>query len=289
MKIIKNIYLLVAYTIFLSLPFYCFAQIKNIVEPDSKKSEIDTIFNILDQSLKTKDLNKFCSVFSKDTGLFYTGIDINSLAFDYETLKTIQNEQFKIVDDFNVKLKDRNVILSDDKKEARYYQDYNLSFRVFTNNYQIDNVRETGVLEYKGGKWIIVQQHISVPVTNDVWPAYLAKKNHVSDSIYKFSVQELQEDFDLFTLALEEAHSGLYRFNDPKSYKIQTDSIKHKLDHPMTEVEFYRLLCPVIAAIKCGHTRISLSDQTEKYLDKQNIFIPFQFRFISGKACILKM
>ena len=127
-----------------------------------------------------------------------------------------------------------------------------------------------------------------MPVTNELWPAYLAKKSFIPDPKYEFTVPELLEDFDLFTLALEEAHSGLYRFNNPQDYKILTDKIKSKLDHPMAAVDFYRLLCPIIAAIKCGHTRISLSNQIEEYLDNKNIFIPFQFRFLLGRAYVVK-
>jgi hypothetical protein len=56
----------------------------------------------------------------------------------------------------------------------------------------------------------------------------------------------------------------------------------------MNESEFYRSICPIIEAIKCGHTRISLSNRTDEYMNKQNIFFPFQLRFISGKAYVLK-
>ena len=55
MKKNKIIYLITAYSIFILFSICCFPQDKSISEPGSKKSEIDTLFKILDQSLKTKD------------------------------------------------------------------------------------------------------------------------------------------------------------------------------------------------------------------------------------------
>lgn len=228
------------------------------------------------------------SVFSRSDELFYIGIDKNALAFNYEVVKAIQDASSKYVEILNVQMNDKKIILNENKDEALYYTNYNLTFKVNPFTFQVDNVRETGVLKLRNNKWEIVQQHASVPVTNDVWPAYLAKEQHVSDPLYKFSVNDLMEDFDLFSLALEESHAGLYNYISAQEYKTLTDKIKKELTHSMSEIEFYRLLCPVIEAIKCGHTRISISNQTNEFLNKQNIFIPFQLKFISGKAYVLK-
>ena len=244
-------------------------------------SGTDSLSNIIFETIRQ-------SAFSKGEKLFYIGIDRNSLAFDNETLKVIQNETSKTIDSLNVQMNDKRVIFNDSHDEARYYTEYNLSFKVNQFKYEVDNVRETGVLKLKDEKWEIIQQHASVPITNDVWPAYLAKQPVNSDPLYSFSIKELLEDYDLFTLALGEAHAGLFNYINPQRYYMLTDSIKKELTHPMSDIEFYRLLCPVIEAIKCGHTRISISNQTNDYLNKQNIFFPFQLRFISGKAYVLK-
>jgi C-terminal processing protease CtpA/Prc len=228
------------------------------------------------------------SVFSRNDELFYIGIDKNALAFNYEVVKAIQDASSKYVEILKIQMNDKKIVFNKNKDEALYYTNYNLTFKVNPFTFHVDNVRETGVLRLKDNKWEIVQQHASVPVTNDVWPAYFAKEQPVSDPLFKYSVDDLKEDFDLFSLALEESHAGLYNYISTQRYKTITDSIKKELTHPMSDLEFYRLLCPVIEAIKCGHTRISISNQTNDYLYKQNIFIPFQLKFISGKAYVLK-
>lgn len=228
------------------------------------------------------------SIFSRNEELFYIGIDKNSLAFDYETVKAIQEASSKYVEIIDMQINDKKLSFNENKDNVLYYTNYNLTVKVNPFTFHVDNVRETGVLRLKDNKWEIIQQHASVPVTNDIWPAYLAKEQPVSDPLYKYSVNDLMEDFDLFTLALEESHAGLNNYISAQKYKTLTDSIKKELTHLMSDIEFYRLLCHIIEPIKCGHTRISISNRTIDYLNKQNIFIPFQLKFISGKAYVLK-
>lgn len=254
-----------------------FSQNSKMSDSGLIKSISDSVFAAIDKS-----------VFSRSEELFYIGIDKNSLTFDYETVIAIQETSSKYVEIIDVKMNDKKISLNEINDEALYYTNYNLTFRVNTLTYHVANVRETGVLKFKNKKWEIIQQHASVPVTNDTWPAYLTKQSINSDPLYKFSVAALLEDFDLFTLALREAHAGLYNFITPQRYSLLTDSIKKAITYPMNEFEFYRLLSPIIEGIKCGHTRISLSNQTNDFLNKQNIFFPFKLEFISGKAYLLK-
>jgi hypothetical protein len=254
-----------------------YAQSVNKTDSVLIKTITDSVFSAIKKS-----------VFSRSDELFYIGIDKNSLAFNYEVVKAIQDASSKYVEILTVQMNDKKIVFNENKDEALYYTNYNLTFKVHPFTFQVDNVRETGVLRLRNNKWEIVQQHASVPVTNDVWPAYFAKEPAISNPLHKFNVNDLLEDFDLFTLALEEAHAGLYNYISSQRYNTLTDSIKKELTHPMSDMEFYRLLCPVIEAIKCGHTRISISNQTNDYLNKQNICFPFQLRFISGKAYVLK-
>ena len=48
---------------------------------------------------------------------------------------------------------------------------------------------------------------------------------------------ELREDFDLMRAALEEAHSGLYRYSTKAEMDRVFDAQRAKLNRPMTELE----------------------------------------------------
>ena len=246
-------------------------------EQEIKSSIIVTI----EKSIKNRE-----AIYTKE-GLISLGIDINTLALDYESFQAILKAQSGYVEDYMVEIIDHRIIISDTYQEARYFVKYKASFNTNSFRFQIDEIWETGVLRQQNEQWIIYQQHASVPIRNDVWPAYLAKKLSSISPEYQISSNELLEDFDLFILALEQAHGRLHKFYPINTYRNQTDSINSLIDKPMTELEFFNLICPVISSIKCGHTRISLSESTIKYLNNQKVFIPLRLTFINGKAYVL--
>src|ERR1700730_3044475 len=80
----------------------------------------------------------------------------------------------------------------------------------------------------------------------------------------KFEPRQLREDFQIARQSLEEGHSGLYRHTKKAELDRIFDETEKSLDHPMDVREFYRVMAPTIAAIKCGHTGISSSPDLEE-------------------------
>lgn len=66
--------------------------------------------------------------------------------------------------------------------------------------------------------------------------------------------KHLREDFQIMRHALEEAHGGIYRYTSKAEMDRSFDKAYQKIQHPMTDMEFWRLAAPVLAGIKCGHT-----------------------------------
>ena len=247
----------------------------------AQNTQEDSLLLIIEKSIKNRE-----AIYTKE-GLISLGIDINSLALDHESFEAYSRAQSGYVENFKIEITDHRIILNDSANEARHFVKYETSFYVDPFRYHIDETWETGILRKENKHWVIYQQHASVPIKNEVWPAYLAKesKQYVPNS--QFSTDELLEDFDLLTLALEQAHGRLHRFFPFNEYKKEVDNIKRQLETPKTELEFYNLICPIFSSIKCGHTRISLSENTKTSLDNQKIFIPVQLKFINGKAFVL--
>ena len=59
----------------------------------------------------------------------------------------------------------------------------------------------------------------------------------------------LQEDFRIMRRSLEQAHGGIYRYTSKVEMDRTFDRAYRKIDHPMTELEFWRLAAPVVAHI----------------------------------------
>jgi len=64
----------------------------------------------------------------------------------------------------------------------------------------------------------------------------------------------LQEDFQIMRQALEQGHAGIYWYTSKADLDRTFDRAYRKIDHPMTDLEFWRLAAPVVVHIKCGHT-----------------------------------
>src|SRR5262245_3823728 len=72
----------------------------------------------------------------------------------------------------------------------------------------------------------------------------------------QLSPAQTQADFDLMRKALEEAHTGLYRYvSKPEMDRVFTAQ-RAKLNRPMSKTEFLAVLMETTAAIRCGHTGV---------------------------------
>jgi len=76
-----------------------------------------------------------------------------------------------------------------------------------------------------------------------------------------FNIDELREDFTVLRKVLEKAHIGLYRYITKASADSLFDAQYRRLDRPMTELEFLRIINPVMTAIRDEHTFALPSDR----------------------------
>jgi hypothetical protein len=76
-------------------------------------------------------------------------------------------------------------------------------------------------------------------------------------------VAEAQADFDLMRHALEEAHTGLYRYSTKAEMDRAFAAQRAKLSRPMTKVAFAVVVAGTLARIRCGHTGLALDSETQ--------------------------
>ena len=94
----------------------------------------------------------------------------------------------------------------------------------------------------------------------------------------------LQEDFRIFRSALEEGHSGIYRYTPKAEMDRAFDDAAERIGRPMNVLEFYRLLAPVVAQIKCGHTAVLPPRDLQQSLSKTLPLFPFDVEVLDGKV-----
>lgn len=103
-----------------------------------------------------------------------------------------------------------------------------------------------------------------------------------------YPVEVLREDLKILWDMLEEGHGGLDRYTPADALKKSFDAVGNGLTGPLTEFDFYARLLPLVAEVKDGHTRLTLSPAASAYFDAQPAFFPFGLRFLKDRAYILR-
>jgi Peptidase family S41 len=96
--------------------------------------------------------------------------------------------------------------------------------------------------------------------------------------------QKLREDFRILRQALEEGHPGIYRYTPKAELNDRFNRAEKALGRPMNVYEFYRIVAPAVAALKCGHTGVRVSPD----LDKGKPVLPLVVRVLDGKVYVLR-
>jgi C-terminal processing protease CtpA/Prc len=74
---------------------------------------------------------------------------------------------------------------------------------------------------------------------------------------------QAQADFDLMRKALEEAHTGLYRYSTKTEMDRAFDAQRARLNRSVTKTEFLAIVAETVANIRCGHTGATPDSDTQ--------------------------
>lgn len=104
----------------------------------------------------------------------------------------------------------------------------------------------------------------------------------------ELSAEQLREDFSILRSSLEEGHGGIYRYSTKAQMDRLFDRAEQAIVGPMTELEFYQLLAPVIASLNDGHTGLTGSRELEGVFREQPVLLPFKLAFRAGTPYLLR-
>lgn len=103
-----------------------------------------------------------------------------------------------------------------------------------------------------------------------------------------FSIDALKEDLQTLWNVLDEGHGGFDRYTARDELKRLFDEAGDGITSPLTEVDFYLRVLPLIAAVKDGHSRSGLSPEADAFLKSQAVYFPFGLRFLNDKVYIFR-
>ena len=108
----------------------------------------------------------------------------------------------------------------------------------------------------------------------------------------KHTPTELIKDVDFAYELLTKGHPGVYWYIEKKQLDFKFDSLRKSLTVPLTTKEFYKKMAPLIAEVKCGHTRLILVTKKLKKKEKDSLeklgkpITQFGYKIIDNKLYV---
>ncbi len=104
-----------------------------------------------------------------------------------------------------------------------------------------------------------------------------------------YSPEQLAADFNQLFITLENIHPDLYANIEKDSMDRYRSAISEKLNRPLTSLEFWKLVAPLIARFKDGHTTLYFPYQfRQDYLDKGGKIFPFEVSIKGDRIFVAK-
>jgi len=104
----------------------------------------------------------------------------------------------------------------------------------------------------------------------------------------KYTVAQLQSDFDFLRKQLEQTHPQLYLYTSKEEFDRLFAQTYANIRSEMTEDEFFRLIAPVVEKVHCVHAGIRPSEAYERMMADSSGFLPLDIRFVGGNAYVIK-
>lgn len=102
----------------------------------------------------------------------------------------------------------------------------------------------------------------------------------------KFSLEELQADYRQLRSYIADSHPKT--FTDWRDLASAFDRQEKLLQDGMTALEFRRIIAPAVAAVRCGHTRLSFSDDFYGAFRQVAHHLPLDIRVIHDSLFVFE-
>jgi C-terminal processing protease CtpA/Prc len=100
-------------------------------------------------------------------------------------------------------------------------------------------------------------RRIVIPLIIIVLAGCTSVKTHNSKLEQKYSPKQLKRDVDFVYNKLQKLHPELYWYISKEKLDYKFDSLKTTIKEPLTSLEFYHKISPVIACVGQGHIQVS--------------------------------
>jgi hypothetical protein len=107
----------------------------------------------------------------------------------------------------------------------------------------------------------------------------------VSGQLGRNSIKKEQalEDLKILQCSLEEIHPNIYRYTSKSDFVKVYKNVREQIVDSITVKQFYNLVAPIIAMVRCGHTFAIVS-----LVDDKRGLLPLDVKILDGKLFVLR-
>jgi C-terminal processing protease CtpA/Prc len=103
-----------------------------------------------------------------------------------------------------------------------------------------------------------------------------------------FGSDELKEDLDFLFKTIKQVHPNMYAYTTEQEFSKLREQLYQRITKPMSRLEFYKAVAPIVASLKSGHTFVQRPlGLFNEYLEKGGKIFPVELQW-DGADVILK-
>ncbi len=103
------------------------------------------------------------------------------------------------------------------------------------------------------------------------------------------SPDKLKEDLDFLFKTIEEVHPNMYAYISKEEFNPLRDELYRQINRPVTRLEFYKLVAPVVASLKSGHTYVQpFVQELKKFIESGGSVFPLALCSDGSKIILTK-
>lgn len=103
----------------------------------------------------------------------------------------------------------------------------------------------------------------------------------------KYDVDQLKLDLDFLVQTLAAVHPDLYAYTSQEAFIQERRRIEQQLESPLTRIEFYLRIAPLVAMLRDGHTKIyPVYEEYFHYIKEDGHLFPLDVEFREGTTIV---
>ena len=164
-SIFKSTLICIPLALILCIHINCKQQPESLSPVADIEAEKVNVQSVLDQWLQAnrdQDVESYMKIFAPDEDILNLGLGGDRWV-GWKALKERTIEAYEAFDSLDFSVRDRVIQVHTSGQVAWFFLVLDLSFTAQGESINVENVRLTGVLEKREGRWVVVQSHASVP------------------------------------------------------------------------------------------------------------------------------